>query len=151
MTEPSFYGKLFLNNCNFVWPTVSYYLPYARSLQPHIPAFDEVRITECKVERCVGGKSWIKNSSILKCALQTKLVDFLNVRSGPGTNNKVVRRLMSNALVKLIEKEGRWYRIGAKEWVHEGYIELIEWENIIWKYHMENWEPIDVGHLDVYS
>ena len=77
----------------------------------------------------IGDKKWAYYKLVKIMELKTgrvKLVDFLNVRSGPGTNNKVVRRLMSNALVKLIEKEGRWYRIGAKEWVHEGYIELLE-------------------------
>lgn len=52
--------------------------------------------------------------------------DFLNVRKGPGTNNGVVRKLMEGALVFILEKQGKWLRIGVDEWVHGAYVEEIE-------------------------
>ncbi len=52
--------------------------------------------------------------------------DFLNVRQGPGTNHPIVRKLMNHALVTILEKEGRWVRIGVNEWVHEYYVKVIE-------------------------
>ena len=53
-------------------------------------------------------------------------IDFLNVRKGPGTSNAVVRRLFGHTLVKILDKEGRWLKIGASEWVHEAYIDIVE-------------------------
>lgn len=51
---------------------------------------------------------------------------FLNVRQGPGTNHSVVRKLQDGTLVQILEKEGRWLRIEAGEWVHEAYVEILE-------------------------
>ena len=80
----------------------------------------------------IGTDKWAYYKLIKVVELQTgrvKYVDFLNVRSGPGTNNPVVRRLMTNVLVKIIEKEGRWLKIGPKEWVHAAYIDILEGED----------------------
>jgi len=57
---------------------------------------------------------------------RVQLAQFLNVRKGPGTNHPIVRKLMKDALVTIVEKEGRWLRIGVEEWVHSYFVEEIE-------------------------
>ena len=77
----------------------------------------------------IGADKWAFYKLIKVVELQTGRVDagdFLNVRKGPGTNHSIVRRLMNNALIKILEKEGRWLRIGVGEWVHEAYVEIID-------------------------
>ncbi|MEM1323224.1 MAG: SH3 domain-containing protein [Bacteroidota bacterium] len=51
---------------------------------------------------------------------------FLNVRSGPGTNFPRVSRLQRDTLVKIFDKDGKWYRVGVDEWVFGAYIQVIE-------------------------
>jgi len=51
---------------------------------------------------------------------------FLNVRKGPGTNHSIVKKLQDGALMEIFETDGKWVRIGADEWVHGAYVEIIE-------------------------
>jgi uncharacterized protein YgiM (DUF1202 family) len=77
----------------------------------------------------LGDNRWAYHSLIKIMEIKTGRVvdaDFLNVRKGPGTNHSIVRKLQSGALVKILEKEGRWLRIEVGEWVHEAYIEILD-------------------------
>ena len=46
----------------------------------------------------------------------------LNVRSGPGTNYKVVRSLKKGSKVTVISTSGSWSQIGNNEWVSTSYL-----------------------------
>lgn len=46
----------------------------------------------------------------------------LNVRSGPGTNYKVVRSLKKGSKVNVIATSGSWSQIGTNEWVSTAYL-----------------------------
>lgn len=46
----------------------------------------------------------------------------LNVRSGPGTNYKVVRSLKKGSKVTVIATSGSWSQIGNNEWVSTSYL-----------------------------
>lgn len=46
----------------------------------------------------------------------------LNVRSGPGTNYKVVRSLKKGSKVDVIATSGSWSQIGNDEWVSTAYL-----------------------------
>lgn len=46
----------------------------------------------------------------------------LNVRTGPGANNRVTRSLLRNTNVTIYEEKSGWYRIGTNQWVSATYI-----------------------------
>ena len=46
----------------------------------------------------------------------------LNVRSGPGTNYKVVRSLKKGSMVTVTATSGSWSKIGNNEWVSTSYL-----------------------------
>lgn len=46
----------------------------------------------------------------------------LNVRSGPGTNYKVVRSLKKGSKIEVIATSGSWSQIGKNEWVSTAYL-----------------------------
>lgn len=52
----------------------------------------------------------------------------LNVRSGPGTANRVLFRLIGGDLVEVLEKPGTWWRIASRKgegWLNSRYLELL--------------------------
>ncbi len=58
----------------------------------------------------------------------------LNVRTGPGVNNKAVDKLAQNTTVNVFEKRDGWLRIGPSRWVSGNYVEVIfttRWVRII--------------------
>jgi len=46
----------------------------------------------------------------------------LNVRSGAGTQNPIVRQLAMGDIVTVLDKFGVWYQIGQGEYVHSDYL-----------------------------
>jgi uncharacterized protein YraI len=48
----------------------------------------------------------------------------LNVRSGPDTRFKIVRRLLSGDRVQVIGEQQGWFKIGFNEWVYGGFVTL---------------------------
>lgn len=52
--------------------------------------------------------------------------NFLNVRSGPGTNHNRVGRLQRDTLVKILDTEGHWYKVGEDQWVYKAYVRLVD-------------------------
>lgn len=55
-----------------------------------------------------------------------RVSEFLNGRSGPGTNYDVVCRLPLNSTVEIIQRQGTWWFVenetGQQVWVHSGYL-----------------------------
>ena len=51
--------------------------------------------------------------------------DFLNVRTGPGTNFNRVRQVNNGVLVKVFEEQNKWFRIGNNEWINGLFVELV--------------------------
>ncbi len=77
----------------------------------------------------IGHNKWVYNAYIKLMEVKTGRViapSFLNVRTGPGTNNPRVAQLQRDALVKIYEEEGRWMRIGDDQWVFGAFIRLID-------------------------
>jgi uncharacterized protein YgiM (DUF1202 family) len=50
---------------------------------------------------------------------------ILNIRSGPGKNFQIIGKLKQNALIKIIESNGEWDKIGPSRWVNANYIVII--------------------------
>ena len=50
---------------------------------------------------------------------------FLNVRSGPGTNYDKVKQLKQGDVVPLLEKLPNWWRIGAGQYVNADYVQVL--------------------------
>ena len=55
----------------------------------------------------------------------------LNVRTGPGTNYKVLNDLPNNTQVKVIEYENNWAKIGANSYVSNNFLTSKKPSNII--------------------
>lgn len=54
--------------------------------------------------------------------MTVKVNTRLNVRSGAGTNYRIVRQLKNGAKVNVIEQRSGWGRIGKGEWVSMNYL-----------------------------
>lgn len=54
----------------------------------------------------------------------TSLANDLNVRSGPGTQFDVLRKLKAGEKVNVMQSSNGWYRISANEWVSARYIKI---------------------------
>jgi uncharacterized protein YgiM (DUF1202 family) len=48
----------------------------------------------------------------------------LNVRIGPGTQHRIVRRLRRGDRIWVRETQGAWHRIANSEWVYAAFIDL---------------------------
>jgi uncharacterized protein YgiM (DUF1202 family) len=51
----------------------------------------------------------------------------LNLRSGPGTGNSIIGRMLSGETVELLDQDGVWYKVdykGLEGWAHGDYLEL---------------------------
>ncbi len=53
-------------------------------------------------------------------------VDWLNVRSGAGTNNSIVGKLYDGDKVTVYETKGTWSRIGDNKWVSSNYLTNVQ-------------------------
>ncbi len=76
-----------------------------------------------------GDEKWIHGNYVNDVEVENgrvKVSDFLNVRQGPGTNFDKTRELQPNALIKVYEKFGKWLKVDNKEWVHGGYVEILD-------------------------
>ena len=49
--------------------------------------------------------------------------DFLNIRTGPSSDNKKIGELKGGAIVRVYEKDGAWGRIGGNMWVCMDYLD----------------------------
>lgn len=66
-----------------------------------------------------------KNQSIFEKQKYVVTAGRLNVRSGAGTQNKVVDVISAGTLVTVLETRGDWARIGVGRWVNTNYIKAV--------------------------
>ena len=65
------------------------------------------------------------------CAERLAVIDSIaNIRSGPGTKNKIIWKIEKNHPLKIIEKKGNWYHFRDFEkdegWIHESLVGKIK-------------------------
>ncbi len=53
------------------------------------------------------------------------IVKEANVRSGPGTNNGVVGKLLEDDLVEVFDQYNGWNQIGPNRWVHNTLMKIV--------------------------
>ena len=81
-----------------------------------------------------GGTGWVSGNFLqevvswsgdIRVVLRTS-DGFLNMRTGPGTGNAVIRRIYPGDQVQVLGQSGNWLRVrlqnGRKGWVHGAYV-----------------------------
>ncbi len=77
----------------------------------------------------IGVNQWVYAPLVIITELKKAKVtapQFLNVRTGPGTENPIVKKLPSEAIVSVFENKNGWYRVGEDEWVYGVFLEILE-------------------------
>lgn len=75
----------------------------------------------------IGEQRWLHASALSAVRISYGEVvgtGLLNVRSGPDTSYRIVRRLARGAEVEVWEEHGAWFRIGEDEWVYGSFVGL---------------------------
>lgn len=75
----------------------------------------------------LGPKRWAHASLIEPVQVRRGAVvgtDALNVRSGPGTDYAIVRRLGRGAAVQVLDEQNNWLLTGNSEWIYSGFVRL---------------------------
>lgn len=73
----------------------------------------------------LGPKRWAYASLIEPVQVRVGAVtgtDALNVRSGPGTDYGIVRRLARGAAVQIFDEQNGWLLTGNSEWIYSGFV-----------------------------
>ena len=77
----------------------------------------------------IGVDQWAYYKLIKLIEIKTgrvKAPTFLNVRSGPGTNYDIAKKVQGDTLVQVFEEKDNWYRIGENEWAFSFFIEIVD-------------------------
>ncbi len=73
-----------------------------------------------------GDKGWVHQSLVKKISAVVTKNDACNIRSGPGTNHKIIFTVEKGIPFKVIERKGSWIHIehadGDKGWIHKSLI-----------------------------
>ena len=73
-----------------------------------------------------GDKGWVHQSLVSKISAVITKNDACNIRSGPGTNNKIIFTVEKGIPFKVLERKGSWIHIehadGDKGWIHKSLI-----------------------------
>ncbi len=73
-----------------------------------------------------GDKGWVHQSLVSKISAVVTKNDACNIRSGPGTNNKIIFTVEKGIPFKVLKREGSWLHIehadGDKGWIHKSLI-----------------------------
>jgi SH3-like domain-containing protein len=73
-----------------------------------------------------GDKGWVHQSLVKKIPAVVTKNDACNIRSGPGTNNKILFTVEKGIPFKVLERKGSWIQIehadGDKGWIHKSLI-----------------------------
>ncbi len=73
-----------------------------------------------------GDKGWVHKSLVSKISAVVTKNDACNIRSGPGTNNKIIFTVEKGIPFKVLKREGSWLHIehadGDKGWIHKSLI-----------------------------
>lgn len=76
----------------------------------------------------VGVNQWVYAPLVIVQEMKKGKVtapNFLNVRTGPGTEHPIVKKVPSEAVLTIFENRRGWYRVGEDEWVYGVFIEII--------------------------
>ena len=73
-----------------------------------------------------GDKGWVHQSLVSKISAVITKKDACNIRSGPGTGNKIIFTVEKGIPFKVLERKGNWIHIehadGDKGWIHKSLI-----------------------------
>jgi len=73
-----------------------------------------------------GDKGWVHKSLVSKISAVVTKNDACNIRSGPGTGNKIIFTVEKGIPFKVLKREGSWIHIehadGDKGWIHKSLI-----------------------------
>ena len=73
-----------------------------------------------------GDKGWVHKSLVSKISAVITKNDTCNIRSGPGTENKIIFTVEKGIPFKVLESKGSWIQIehadGDKGWIHKTLI-----------------------------
>ena len=73
-----------------------------------------------------GDKGWVHQSLVSKISAVVTKNDECNIRSGPGTDNKIIFTVEKGIPFKVLNREGSWIHIehadGDKGWIHKSLI-----------------------------
>jgi len=73
-----------------------------------------------------GDKGWVHQSLVSKISAVVTKNDACNIRSGPGTNHKIIFTVEKGIPFKVLEHQGSWIHIehadGDKGWIHKSLI-----------------------------
>ena len=73
-----------------------------------------------------GDKGWVHKSLVSKISAVITKNDACNIRSGPGTDSKIIFTVEKGIPFKVLESKGSWIRIehadGDTGWIHKSLI-----------------------------
>jgi SH3-like domain-containing protein len=73
-----------------------------------------------------GDKGWVHQSLVGKISAVITKNEACNIRSGPGTKNKIIFTVEKGIPFKVLERKGSWIHIehadGDKGWIHKSLI-----------------------------
>ena len=73
-----------------------------------------------------GDKGWVHQSLVSKISAVVTKNDECNIRSGPGTSNKIIFTVEKGIPFKVLKRKGSWIHIehadGDKGWIHKSLI-----------------------------
>jgi SH3-like domain-containing protein len=73
-----------------------------------------------------GDKGWVHQSLVSKISAVITKNDACNIRSGPGTSNKIIFAVEKGIPFRVLKREGSWIYIehadGDKGWIHKSLV-----------------------------
>ena len=73
-----------------------------------------------------GDKGWVHQSLVRKISAVVTKNDACNIRSGPGTSNKIIFTVEKGIPFKVLKRKGSWIHIehadGDKGWIHKSLV-----------------------------
>ena len=73
-----------------------------------------------------GDKGWVHESLVKNIPAVVTKNDACNIRSGPGTNHKIIFTVERGIPFKVLERKGSWIHIehadGDKGWIHKSLV-----------------------------
>ena len=73
-----------------------------------------------------GDKGWVHRSLVRKISAVITKNDACNIRSGPGTSNKIIFTVEKGIPFKVLKRKGSWIQIehadGDKGWIHKSLV-----------------------------
>ena len=73
-----------------------------------------------------GDKGWVHKSLVRKISAVITNNDACNIRSGPGTSNKIIFTVEKGIPFKVLKRKGSWIQIehadGDKGWIHKSLV-----------------------------